>query len=79
MEKKKADYVFAIKEGQKEFGYILIEETPKPIVEVVVIDHENEWVRTIGSADCLKGAGKILSTALSEGFELKGVIHKVAQ
>lgn len=79
MEKKMADYVMAVKVGQKEFGYVLIGERPEPKVEVIVIDHENEWIRTIGESGCLKGAGKILSAALSNGFELKGVIHQVAQ
>ncbi|WP_084242390.1 hypothetical protein [Planomicrobium okeanokoites] len=79
MEKKMADYVLAVKVGQKEFGYVLIEELAGPKVEVIVIDHECEWVRTIGEASCLKGAGTILSAALSKGFELQGVIHQVAQ
>lgn len=79
MEKKIADYVLAVNVGKKEFGYVLIEEYPDPKVEVVVIDHDNEWVRTIGESDCLKGAGKILSAALAEGFELQGVIHQAVQ
>lgn len=79
MEKKPADYVCAVKVGEKEFGYVLVQEANEPKIEVIVIDHESEWVRTLGEADCLKGAGSILSTALAEGFELKGIVHQVAQ
>lgn len=79
MEKKPADYVCAVKVGEKEFGYVLVQEANEPKIEVIVIDHESEWVRTIGEADCLKGAGNILSTALAEGFELKGIVHQAAQ
>lgn len=79
MEKKMADYVTALKVGEKEFGYVLVQGSNEVKVEVVVIDNENEWVRTIGESDCLKGAGVILSEALSTGFNLKGVIHQVAQ
>lgn len=79
MEKRAADYVCALNVGQKEFGYVLVMEESEPKVEVVVVDHDKDWVRTLGESDCLEGAGKILSAALVNGFSLNGVVHQAVQ
>lgn len=80
MAKREVDYVCMEKVDKKEFGFVLMmgEEPKETTVEVVVIDHEKNWVRTIGEADSLDVAGDILSEALSHGFDIKGITFQPA-
>lgn len=80
MAKREVDYVCMEKVDKKEFGFVLMmgEKSEETTVEVVVIDHEKNWVRTIGEADSLDNAGEILSEALLNGFNIQGVTFQPA-
>lgn len=80
MTKREVDYVCMEKVDKKEFGFVLMmgEQATETTVEVIVIDHEKNWVRTIGEADSLDVAGDILSEALSCGFNIQGVSFQPA-
>lgn len=75
MKKRQVDYVCVEKMEQKEFGFVLM-VGDEATVEVVVIDHVKNWVRTLGEADSLDMASEILNDALLSGFNIQGIVHQ---
>lgn len=78
MAKREVDYVVVKEIGQKEFGFVLLETDGAHEIEVVVLDHAKNWVRTLGHADSLRGAQQILEGAFNEGFNVQGVSHQLS-
>ncbi len=70
------DYVQLDSLGELEFGLALTEERNSNVIKVIVVDHGQFMVRTLGTAYTLENAFEIAVDCIQTGFNLDGLFFK---
>ncbi|MEK5071756.1 hypothetical protein [Sporosarcina sp. FSL K6-1508] len=68
------DYVQINCMGQFEFGFALTEENDSLAIEIMVVDHGNYMVRTLGKTLKLEEAFSVVQDCVQNGFYVNGLL-----
>ena len=68
------DYVQLYAMGQFEFGFALVEENNSLAIKVMVVDHDEFLVRTLGVTYMLEEAFSIVRDCIHSGFYINGLL-----